>query len=387
MARDEAYKPDDASKPKPPRKSMANPAFEEDVYVKWAWRLLFYVIYYTVLYFVFTIFLDQYRSNYDMDTRKSPVLQTRFDSANMRVFPNDYVRERDYFAADSANQLDFAKTDQQWYRADSHKKCPMPIFGCPEDWEKKSLREVFANEFSARLGKIQEQIDSGNIDNGDPIFGSDNNVTETTTYSQAVNDFCGSDGMEYKNNQACFFVSLNLVNNWVPVGLDDNYQMATNLQGGFADTKIDDQLYGSRNGSHVYFGCRLFGTKGASKSASQIIDYSQPKPLADSSKYISWMGGQNYIEASYYPKSQTDPESLIKLRATHRHEQDPTWYRPELVMKVDMSAASESLAFECNAYANNIKTPMMVTKDGKAGWASRTKFPDLAHQSFVMIST
>lgn len=386
MARDEAYKPDDASKPKPPRKSMANPAFEEDVYVKWAWRLLFYAIYYTILYFVFTIFIDQYRSNNEMDTRKSPVLQTRLDSANMRVFPNDYVREKDYFASDSANQLNFANTDKQWYRADSHSKCPMPIFGCPADWEKKSMREVFTNEFSARLGKIQEQIDAGKSDNGDPIVGSGTNAN--STYSQAVTDFCGSDGMEYTNNQACFFVSLNLVNSWVPIGLDDDYQMAKNLQGGFADTTIENQLHGSHsNGSNVYFGCRLFGTKGASKSASQIIDYSKPKPLADSSKYISWMGGQNYIESSYYPKSNTDAQSLVELRKKHRHEQDPTWYRPELVMKVDMSDASESLAFECNAYANNIKTPMMVLKDGKAGWASRMKFPDRAHQSFVMIST
>ena len=55
---------------------------------------------------------------------------------------------------------------------------------------------------------------------------------------------------------------------------------ASNLQGGFADTTIEDQLHGSRsNGSHVYFGCRLFGTKGASKSASQIIDYSKPMPV------------------------------------------------------------------------------------------------------------
>jgi len=352
----------------------------------WAMILGYYLVYYVALYFVGKGTLAYWSGGLDTDANVR--LQTRHDSPRMRIFPLNKIKEEDFYAVKLPNTLAFGKDNAVMYKGNHDTVCNWGAIGC--EWTKKTLSEAYALEFSERLAQIQAQIN----DRADGVDCSAGNQANAQTkcnemfgygadFTNQVNAFCG-DGATFTNNQACFFVGLTTTNDFRPVGLTADYLMGKTLKGGFADETIGNQLNGfDSNSTTVQFGCRLSKTKESGVAGVQVQDTKKPAyDLTEESKYISWMGGKSNIETFYWPNTKQAPNDVDALKNKHRYAQSD-WYRPELVMKVDMSSAPESIGFDCNAYANNIKTPMLVSSDGGFSWASRSKFPDAAHQSFT----
>lgn len=351
---------------------------------KWGLRLVFYAVYYCFLYALFHGYRSWYISSREMETRNTPVRQAPLGSAKMTIFPIDYVYEKDFASAKKENTLNFGSTQQAMYKGNSEKACNWPVFGC-DGWKSFRMNEAYELEFAERLAQIQKHIDAATTAN-DCSLSSDRKycspiVPGNGTYTDQVKEFCGADAMAFKNNKACLFVGLTPINSWVPKGLSTNYQMGKKLNGA-GDKKIEDQLQWTNEigSDNVYFGCRLFKTTSGKFPLKD--DKQAPFSLSDGNKHITWMGDQNYIPSYYYPKTNQNPDEHIKRRATHRFALSD-WYRPELVMKVDLSSASNSIAFDCNAYADNIITPMLsADASGTQIWKSRAPKPQ-PHQSFV----
>lgn len=385
-----AYRPDDDVQPV--RKSeieRRRKQEEEDWLQNWILRIGFYLVYYLFLYILFVTTVKLYSKNfYGIET---PHFQTRLESPRMRIFPVDWIREADFVhSASHSNVLVLGSPNEAAHKGDKEYSL------LQKDWTMMTMAKAYETEFSEHLDQIQAQIDAHSRSDCSVSSGSKEYCTPihpsnaTHTYKSAVEDFCGTDALEFKNNKACFFVGITSLNGWQPIGLSSDWKMGEKMHyknGEKVDQTLGDQLDATVTGDSVYFGCRLLKTKA---DGDLVVKNNKvaPYPLSEGSNYISWMDDQNFIPSYYWPKTTHNPVDHETNRNDHRFKQTE-WYRPELVMKIDLSAAPDSISFDCNAYANNIKTPMLFVENSMANWYSRgngmaTMQP---HQSFTFVKS
>jgi len=320
---------------------------QESDYKKWGLRLAFYAVYYTFIYLLFLLSVSIITGYTHYTGQKVPVSQARLSTPRMTMFPLDQVREIDWAPRSGVD-------NHLWYKS--------------KVYDGKTMATAFKEKLEERLTNMNDQ-----------------------NFTTHVDTFCAGDYKDFKNGKACFLVGVNTVVNWQPVKLvPDSVHSWFNakLSSDAAKTSFSLASQGLTDNADadILFGCRVFDT---TYDSSQLI--SRPKSATDGrvmTNGIDWMHNENYLK-NYTPfpggiKPKNDKSSpttdiyedctqpsFYSAKCNINSYDYKAWTKPFTAVRIDMNAihtefqaaqaSSEEqhgYEFKCNAYAQNIITPM-----------------------------
>jgi hypothetical protein len=320
---------------------------QESEQKKWALRLGFYAVYYTFIYLLYLFSISIITGYTHSAGQKSPVSQARLGTPRMTMFPLDQIREIDWAPRSGVD-------NHLWYKSNVY--------------DGKTMAAVFKEKLEQRLTNMNDQNFTTNVDT-----------------------FCAGDYKDFKNGKACFLVGVNTIVNWQPVKLvpDSKHSWFNAKLSSDAEKTsftLASQGLTDNADADILFGCRVFDTN---YDAANSI--SRPKQATHGivmTNGIDWMHNENYLK-SYTPflggvNPKTDESapttdiykecvqpSYYSAKCNINTYDYKTWTKPFTAVRIDMSAihtefqatqasseVQHGYEFKCNAYAQNIVTPM-----------------------------
>lgn len=332
---------------------------DDTAVMKWVKRGAFYLIYYSLLYVVFTQSLKFIESK--THSANVPVTQALLHSPMMTMFPIDQIRDGK------------GKSDNHIRFVDKH-----------------------ALDVTADYATILERK-----------LASMNNKN----FSSDVLEFCAGDYAKFVNGKACFLVGVNAIVNWKPIKVDPvSKSNSFNVKVGAADSSFSmaSQGLNSSIDAPVQFSCRVFPTSWNANDKINSMKVGQAGVLLDS---LEWMNNENYLSSYEELKMGVNPkgdaayaecaQSNWKDAKCNVNERDYTnWHKPMTAMRLDMNAIgaelkqnhttfdsdSRAYEFKCQAYAQNIITPMYDenTKEYYENDSGKPVVITRIHQEFII---
>jgi len=320
---------------------------EESEQAKWTKRLAFYAVYYTFIYCLYLLSISIITGYTHSAGQIKPVSQARLSTPRMTMFPLDQIREIDWVPRSGVD-------NHLWYDS--------------MVYDGKTMAEAFKEKLALKLANLKNQ-----------------------TFTTEVETFCAGDYKDFKNGKACFLVGVNTVVDWQPVKLvPDSAHSWFNakLQNGNSKAfSLASQGLTDNAEADILFGCRVFDTTyDAANLISRPNSANQGRIMTNG---IDWMHNENYLK-NYSPfEGGVNPKVDGNAPTTNIYEKcvQPSYYsaecninsydykdwdKPFTAVKIDMNAidtefqaaqpsdetVQHGYEFKCNAYAQNIITPM-----------------------------
>lgn len=330
--------------------------------VKWTKRGAFYLVYYTLLYFLFVATLAFIETKTHSASHNVPNTQALLHSPRMTLFPVDQIHNGKG-------------------KSDNHIR-----FVAGHDWDRTAEYATILEEKLTRLNH--------------------------KNFSASVREFCEGDYAKFVNGKACFLVGVNAIVNWKPLAIDEtsDTNSFTVKIGTATAPKFDmaSQGLNSSISAPVHFSCRVFPTTWSVEGSINSVKVGAAGVLLDS---IEWLDNQNYLSSYDVLKTGVNPKgdkayedckqsNWVEPECNINERDYTNWNKPMTAMRLDMNAIKTELAanhanfgsderayeFKCNAYAQNIITPMYdeATKEYYEYDAGNPVVTSKIHQEFII---